>query len=70
MWKKKLKFGYIKGTCSYNDGRKNIPYIFEVLITIETDDTYEIRYGENMIDRYYTSYRINGLSKVVSKKRI
>ena len=71
MWKKKLKFGYIKGKYVTNDSFRNeVDYIFEVFIVKETNDTFEIKYGDNMVKRSSSSHTINGLRYVVSKCEI
>ena len=68
---KKIKYGYIKGTSTTTDAFQNeSPYIFDVMITRETDDTYEIKYGKSMISGGKPAHEIDGLPKVVSKEKI
>jgi hypothetical protein len=70
MSKKKVKFGYIKGTYIQTVSGNSTEYIFEVKIVRETNDVYEILYGKNMIQDGVNSNFIRGLHKVVDKKRI
>ena len=71
MWKKNLKFGYIQGR--YTDSKNPIgepDYIFEVYVCRETNDIYEIKYGNNKITGGCKVWNINGLPKVVPKDRV